>query len=193
MNLPAARNHLICATLDLSHDVATAIDAPQIAALLFEASSSPPYLMAAQGGDQRGRRHPEAELRNGQAPTSIFSRRSATSQRMVASDPVTDRFGPRSTPNQNGADDRCGQMIAAATESRRRGRPAGCCRCSRRARWHADAPGRRGTDCATAWCSSALSCAITPVLIAPPPYEDLPTSGSTLQDTPAAPAEATVV
>ena len=37
-------------------------------------------------------------LRNGQAPTSIFSRRSATSQRMVASDPVTDRLGPRSTP-----------------------------------------------------------------------------------------------
>ena len=37
-------------------------------------------------------------LRNREAPTCSPSRRSAISQRMVASEPVTDRLGPRSTP-----------------------------------------------------------------------------------------------
>src|ERR1700693_1058504 len=37
-------------------------------------------------------------LRNCQAATCSPSRRSAISHRMVASDPVTERFGPRSTP-----------------------------------------------------------------------------------------------
>src|SRR5713226_5169804 len=37
-------------------------------------------------------------LRNRDAPTTSPSRRKAISHRMVASEPVTDRFGPRSTP-----------------------------------------------------------------------------------------------
>ena len=37
-------------------------------------------------------------FRNCQADTWIFSRRSAVSHRMVASDQVTEMFGPRSTP-----------------------------------------------------------------------------------------------
>ena len=37
-------------------------------------------------------------LRKVQALTLSPSRRSAVNQRMVASEPVTDRFGPRSTP-----------------------------------------------------------------------------------------------
>ena len=37
-------------------------------------------------------------LRNCQAVTLCPSRRRAVSHRMVASEPVTDRFGPRSTP-----------------------------------------------------------------------------------------------
>ena len=51
-----------------------------------------------------------------QAVTSIFSRRNATSQRMVASEPVIDRFGPRSTPISIALVTPCGRWSAALTE-----------------------------------------------------------------------------
>jgi hypothetical protein len=39
-------------------------------------------------------------FRNLKKPTSSPSRRMAVSQRIVASEPVIERFGPRSTPNR---------------------------------------------------------------------------------------------
>ena len=66
------------------------IDAPQIARDYQIAAAS----AAIKAGGVTSR----PSLRNGQAPTSIFSRRSATSHRMVASEPVIEKFGPRSTP-----------------------------------------------------------------------------------------------
>ena len=39
-------------------------------------------------------------LRKRPAPTVSPSRRNAASHRIVASDPVTERFGPRSTPTR---------------------------------------------------------------------------------------------
>jgi hypothetical protein len=51
-------------------------------------------------------------FRNSQAPISWPSRRNAISHRMVAREPVTDRFGPRSTPIRI-ASFSCGAMLDA--------------------------------------------------------------------------------
>src|SRR3974390_2936475 len=54
--------------------------------------------------------------RKRQAVTSIFCRRKATSQRMVAREPVTEKFGPRSTPIRIAATTEAGRWSLAATE-----------------------------------------------------------------------------
>ena len=65
-------------------------------------------------------------FRNVQALTRKPSRRSAVSHRMVASEPVTDKFGPRSTPIRIAARHDLGDRRGVDRAARRSGPPADC-------------------------------------------------------------------
>ena len=124
-------------------------------------------------------------LRNVHAPTACPSRRSAVSHRMVASEPVTDRFGPRSMPTSTApvtAEGACAACTAVPAIS-----PAG--RLFRTL--HASAstiPAPQAVPCAdraAASCSRLASWSSSPVRPSASTSTNNPaTSGSTPQEMP---------
>jgi hypothetical protein len=131
-----------------------------------------------------GGRTSTPSLRKLQAPTSSPSRLRAVSHRMVASEPVTERFGPRSTPTRialvtrsgvgdlRGApgDETCGQIVHQV---------AG------KGVEDPGSPGRLGSDCSAAERSTSPSARMRPVLPSASTSTNRPaTSGSAPQEMP---------
>ena len=98
-------------------------------------------------------------LRKVQKLTFSFSRRIALNQRMVASDPVIERFGPMSTPISTASTTRCGACACTSVELAMS--PAGrlLIRLLATAMRPADVDAAPISDCAEAFPERARECA----------------------------------